>query len=201
MFFETEFGKAPQKQSQLHRWIWCLPLEKDLTLDQQLEVVEKLQVFLKANCDRWAMQLEDTERNPHLQGVCKLKKRMRKSQLLKLLHSSFLTRTMYVDKCYDFESAVQYCTKQESRVCGPWTEKDLYDKAVEARKVTTLVTWQKALEEHVTKFDADGRSILWYTDLEGGKGKSISKQNKKVESCFKKHSLYIRLNGLKLFRV
>lgn len=68
---------------------------------------------------------------------------------------------------------VSYCSKQDTRVAGPWTKgfAHLPQSPVECLEYSELYGWQKEIVDIVTA-KPDDRAIYWYWDANGGKGKT-----------------------------
>jgi len=75
-------------------------------------------------------------------------------------------KSVHVEPTANHFAALRYCTKTESRVAGPWTERSTF-----IRVVAELRPWQKVLEAELLE-EPDDRKIVWYCDGVGGAGKT-----------------------------
>lgn len=126
--------------------------------------------------EKYAIQEETGENGtPHLQGCILLKKSMRWEEFK-------LPKEIHWEKCKDWDDSVRYCTKKETRTGKQWTKgipKPL-------KVIENLFDWQKDILDTVNQ-EPDDRSIFWYYDKEGNKGKTqLAKY-----ICSKKKALFV----------
>jgi hypothetical protein len=148
-------------------WDWTLPAG-DRTDDEVLDTAKKL--FKK-----YAFQLEQGDSGYlHYQGRGSLQKKRRFTELKALAdkigwndcHWSPSSTASQKGDCF-------YPTKEDTRVRGPWTDKDqpaMYVPRQYRDLEKKLHPWQQTVWDSADTFDA--RSINLIYDAEGGKGKS-----------------------------
>ena len=108
----------------------------DFTLAERTCNVGELKEFLNKHCKRWAFQLEEGEQNgyKHYQGRVSLKVRARKGPCHDAIHWSPTSKDVAVTG-NEF-----YVLKEETRVLGPWTDRDPYIP----RQVRGIELWKRA---------------------------------------------------------
>jgi hypothetical protein len=139
------------------------------------EAKDNLIAFMKANSDKWVFQAELTineegKENPHYQGYIHTKKSIR-------------SKTLAINNNEDFKGieirpasnagkvALQgYCMKDETRVHGPWADRELY-RGRDLWPESKLLPWQR---EILVKFKPipDDRKMVWVYDPVGNNGKT-----------------------------
>lgn len=139
--------------------------------------LERLETFLKSICKRFVFQEEIGESGTHhLQGCIWLKKRARITELVsydELKHCSF--RQMWTNwKCLS-----KYCQQtisdkpfgriENGRVFRHNVKK--LPKAIKIIDTSELYDWEREIIDIIIK-EPDDRSIYWYWEKVGGKGKS-----------------------------
>lgn len=85
---------------------------------------------------------------------------------------------VHIEQSRNWWNSVKYCTKESSRVAGPWASHR--DLIVQKKEVSweagsmdlELNEWQKNLYEELMTKAPDKRKIMWLVDPEGGAGKS-----------------------------
>jgi len=120
-----------------------------------------LDAAFSKNCIKWAFQ-EETEESgtPHIQGVVLCKKKIRATAFK-------LPNTIHWEPTKNFEDAVIYCTKDDSRTGVRVMEG--FPKAVAV--ISKLRPWQTEIVELI-KTEPDDRTVHWYWSKEGNIGKS-----------------------------
>lgn len=132
--------------------------------------------FLKDHCSSWLFQLENSgsvsqdSDNPHIQGFLNLEKRKRKEYMIKILNSESFTTGMWIQPCRDKLKALKYVSKAETRVIGPFDENNLFQLGTENLYPEEYLSWSAPIVAHTDTHAADGRSINWISDQEGGRG-------------------------------
>lgn len=120
--------------------------------------------LFNTHCEWYVYQEEVGESNtPHLQGTIKLKKKGRPIEL-------FGIKEIHWEKTKQIKSAIDYCTKEETRVGKIYTNLTLPKKPriIEYEK---LYKWQKEIIDKC-KDEPDDRTINWYWDAKGCTGKT-----------------------------
>jgi len=146
---------------------------------KQLPNEMKLKKFLNQISDYCTFQLEcgTVASKNHYQGAFVLSgTRVSKKQLLELFQQSFKNVSgLTLSKIYDKKAAMEYASKQDTRVKGPFYV-GKKEKFSEEFASMTLLPWQKQLYEFVlTNKDNPlirERKIIWVEDNRGCTGKS-----------------------------
>lgn len=123
----------------------------------------------KAEC---VFQEEEGENGtPHLQGCFRLKSSIRFSTLKKRFPE------IHWEQCRDFVKAKKYCSKEDTRIYGPYYY-NMKKPVIKEERITDDLfnidiapQWQKDIIE-LTKTIPDERKIYWYYDKEGNSGKT-----------------------------
>ena len=137
----------------------------------------KLSVFLDALTVEGVFQLEQGLKTArlHYQGRFVLKgPRLGKKRLLELFSelSDVSNLTFEPEVLYD---STKYCTKDETRVSGPWYVGTSSYKTKQQPKMLELREWQKLLLielERIYNSSERDRKVFWIQNVLGGAGKS-----------------------------
>ncbi len=151
-------GSGPVKKTiphQLYRWAWTIKLE---SID-----LSQLSQLLTLYCKSWVFQLEQGEDSAykHWQGCCSLKRKERFCTVKNLFPIA-----THLEPCKDWWASKAYCSKTDTRLEGPYTEKTLIVKTIEV-----LRPWQQYIKEKLLE-EPDDRTILWIWDSTGATGKT-----------------------------
>lgn len=120
---------------------------------------------LLALCKKYIYQLEEGEnKTPHFQGVIILNKKLRFKTIKEKFPKFHWERTRAVNK------AVDYCSKNESRIGGPWA-KGFRLPTGDPMQTKTARRWQQEVLD-ILKTEPDDRTIHWYWDAKGCSGKT-----------------------------
>lgn len=148
----------------------------DLTIPvNEVNTVEHVKSVFEEQCKKWAFQKEQGENTGYIHYQCRvsLKAKQRLNQVIKTMQDQFggchISPTSGGAKDDDI-----YVMKPQSRIEGPWTDKDpkpLYIPLHLREVENTWYSWQKKVIELIEPKDA-GRSVNLIYDPEGGKGKS-----------------------------
>lgn len=127
----------------------------------------------------FVFQLEKGEDGtPHYQGAVYCKNAIRMPlQLNKKIHW---------ERCKSWVKAVKYCSKEETRIDGPWTYNCALPEKLEI--ITVLKPWQNKVAE-ILRGKPDNRKILWLWEPTGNAGKTA------MAKWICKHFEAIYLNG------
>lgn len=148
---------------------WCFTLNNP---------EEKEEIELLHNSSKYVYQLEegDDEKTPHYQGVVKLKKRMRLTEIKKLIPRA------HFEKARSWKHSVEYCQKEEGRLEGPWVD-GFRAPIKDPLAAVELRPFQQEIMEIISE-DPDNRTIHWFWENKGNVGKTslakhlaISKKN------------------------
>lgn len=145
-------------QRKNHFFTWFLSVEE---VEDARDLLTSTFSF---HCLIWAFQLErcpETERL-HLQGCCTCKKPMR--------WTAFgLPREIHWEPVRNILKSLKYCTKEETRVSGPWVYNFKLKKPIvyidPNRQYQSLILG-------IIEGEPDTRSIYWFYDRIGNVGKS-----------------------------
>ena len=188
--FEKKVKTKKKQASPFFRWVFRLSLLKE-EVGGDLEYWKKYIVhfqedFLKVYAASWKFQLENSGSNPHLQGYVNLKDRKRKSALVNILRLDSSTESMWVAPCRSKEEALKYVGKTETRVLGPFSEKEIFDPAKEMLFPTEELSWSKPLTAHMEEHNPTGREINFIVDPVGGSGN-------KTNNSFRLFSIFLKI--------
>lgn len=122
--------------------------------------------------EQWAGQLERGESGTVHYQFCMRYKNARTFKSIKEMLPA-----CHIEACIDWKKSVEYCTKEDTRIDGPWASHDhLMPKKqwkwdVRERQFI-LKPWQIALESEIVENEPNPRTIIWYVDINGGAGKT-----------------------------
>jgi len=135
--------------------------------------------FFISFCKVWVIQLErgDTTDYEHWQCRLNLKEKIRKSGLIKLLlnhelvvHENAITNTSKT--CASGDNFWNYCTKEFTRIEGPWTSRDApLTKQMKLFNEWGCRPWMSDLKEKAVQFDLRAIDLIY--DIDGNNGKSM----------------------------
>lgn len=164
-------GKKPSNY-QAYRWVFTLASDGMSQLSQLFHILQE-------NCKKFQFQLErgegiscvgdalingaKPEGYVHWQGVFSLKVKHRMCEVKNLLGYN----KMHLEPCQNWYSSLNYTSKEETRIAGPWNE-----KTVLVKTITELRPWQIELEKECLT-EPDDRSIHWFYDRNGNNGKTV----------------------------
>lgn len=135
--------------------------------------------WLEANCKKWIFQLElsdPTENNPegyeHWEGRFSLRKKRRKTELIKILGKREYMKTCHVSYETYTNDDDFYVTKEDTRIDGPWanTDKVIYIPRQCREVMNKWRPWQQQIIEDIGKWNT--RTINVILDPTGSIGKS-----------------------------
>lgn len=130
--------------------------------------------LLDEKCDMYMYQHEvgKEKKTPHYQGVIGLKKKGRPISIFGEISTAIRWK-----KCLDVPASIRYCSKEDTRVDGPWYKGcDIPDPLIPKKprrglKEEDLLDWHKELIE-ICESETDFRTIHVYIGLVGLEGKS-----------------------------
>lgn len=152
-------GKGNTKPQSNQLLKWCLTWN-----NYESSKFKDLETFLKSFCWRYMVQSEIGESGtPHLQGCIWLKKAMRYSEF-------GLPKEIHWEKMISEKGSIEYCQKTSS---DGWDGKYRWSLGIPKpiKIIEKLYDWQKD-GETLMLAEPDGRSVHWWYDKQGGKGKS-----------------------------
>lgn len=122
--------------------------------------IDELKILLQDLCKKFIFGEEIGEQGtPHLQGYINLKVKRRITELKKLIPIN----GMSYRECRNEEALIEYC-KKDGKIHSYGFPKPI-------KTITNLYKWQQYIVD-IIRTEPDGRSIHWYYDTEGNKGKS-----------------------------
>lgn len=101
----------------------------------------------------------------HFQGVVQFKNQI----TFKTLRS--IDQAIHWEKCKNLRAALEYCTKAESRIEGPWAMGWDIPEQIRTIERGNFRPWQRTIENRLQYCQSD-RSIYWIWEDEGGVGKT-----------------------------
>ena len=133
-------------------WVWEFRANLDDYPNEDW-LIQKLHKYAK----KFVFQLEKGEESGymHWQGRMSLWKQKRKSELMKLMKGSDFPVPNYLEPTTTEEHKKEafYVMKEDTRVRGPWTEKDLPAYVPRQYRNLVLWPWQKKVIDSKDKFD------------------------------------------------
>lgn len=148
----------------MRRWAFTLfPKEDNWTAEK-----EELIGILNKKCSRWIFQLEegDETHKLHFQGRCSFKAPKKNGNEC---NHAVKTGRWTIES--DTSGGDFYCSKEETREDGPWTDKDKKKKLPwDLAKIEEWKPWQNSIFESLKQ--KDDRIINVLVDTVGGIGKS-----------------------------
>lgn len=160
-------SKATKKcdvKSRGRAWSLTLYPKGSVTVDFLLDWFEN--EVKEGRCIYFVGQLEECPKTKRQHLQCGIYTKVSRFGTIK----RWLPDGTHIELAKDWRHLQAYCVKEESRIKGPWR----YGVAAAPslhKPITALRAWQKQL---LTRLEtpADGRTIEWWWDLEGGTGKS-----------------------------
>lgn len=143
----------------------------DFTISCEKSNENKIREILTTHCKKWCFQKEVGEESgfEHFQGRCSLKVKKRLNGVIKLFGD---TKAHLSPTSSENSDNMFYVTKEETRVAGPWSDKDsnLYIQKRFRGKISWM-NWQSDILKKIS-VEPDDRTINVVIDYEGNKGKS-----------------------------
>jgi len=129
--------------------------------------IEDIQTRCKENNVKYVFQEEEGDsKTPHLQGCIEFPTKQRPMSLF------WNTKSIHWESCKDWKASVKYCTKTQGRIGGPYANIAWPKPIRSGMEGKELRPWQKQVME-IIKGEPDERSIYWFWDAPGNKGKTI----------------------------
>lgn len=126
-----------------------------------------IQAWVELHCDSAVWQLERGEGGyVHYQITLTLKRKQRLSWL-----KNHFARTGHFEVVNNHDAAFDYAAKVDSRIAGPFFYPEPVRPVRDNLEGKTLRVWQKQVLD-ICKTDPNGRTINWYWDGLGNKGKT-----------------------------
>jgi hypothetical protein len=141
----------------IYSWDFTIPWSKTTTHEQ---IVEQLNI----HCKKWTFQLEESVSGYlHYQGRVSLKVKARRGPNLNLLEHWSATSNPHQDDTF-------YVTKTDTRVEGPWSDRDIIKYIPRQYRNLQLRVWQQLIVDKSEEYDNRKINIIY--DPIGNKGKS-----------------------------
>lgn len=170
--------------SQAYRWCFTAHKWKGSDIDESDDTAKDVDDILKQVAKSYIFQLEkgDQTSRLHYQGYISLKKKLRLSQVKKIIPQAHWE----VAKGKD-DVAAQYCNKTDTRIKGPWgnhkcmkaietaNEREACIQARRTRLRQRLTPEMQNIHQRMKMSimtARPGEHVIVYVDQEGGKGKS-----------------------------
>lgn len=99
----------------------------------------------------------------HFQGRMTLNEKLRLTALKKIFDNE-----AHLEPEKDTLASIDYCTKVDTRIAGPWTEKAILRNTLQYEQ---LYPWQKNVVDFCKNY-ADDRTVNWFWEENGKVGKS-----------------------------
>lgn len=133
--------------------------------------VDALRAHLGESCKKYAFQVEraPTTERLHYQGRISLKVKARRMAAVAKLCTGIFAKASLSITTNECKGDVFYVTKEDTRVEGPWTDRDKV-MVRKVRSMTTLREWQEKMKNLLIPYDDRGIHVI--VDVEGNKGKS-----------------------------
>lgn len=131
--------------------------------------VDDMRSHLSTHCKKFAFQVERgaSSGRLHYQGRFSLKVKARRNAVVTKVCTDFFSKAS-ISVTHEHDNNV-YVTKEETRVEGPWTDKD----RIMVRKVANMQTlrqWQEQMKNLLLPYDDRGIHVI--IDPDGNKGKT-----------------------------
>ena len=160
-------AKPKNSVKQLYRWAFTWWVEGDANKDILIE-------WLGANTKKWCFQQERGAEsgNLHFQGRLSLKDKKRANELSKALETLNKIKHMDLSEEHEEKGSSFYSMKKDTRVAGPWTDKDkpAFIPEYWSSPDVPVFPWHERAKEALE--GASARQILCVVDAEGGVGKT-----------------------------
>jgi len=144
----------------------------DFRANVDLYTVDELLAFMRENTKKYSFQIEKGDTGyVHYQGRFSLIKKRQKSSLMKLFDDGKVPNYLEPTAKENHKQEFFYCLKKDTRIEGPWTDKDkekVYVPTQYSKLVDKLYPYQKKLIQMLI----DLRKLILIYDPEGNKGKS-----------------------------
>lgn len=160
----------------IYRFAWRWTLNEDATEEEKknfynLNYINDHLNELDPKHYIYQLELGDKTNKYHYQGFLKLKRKTRVQTLTKLLNVPF--KGIWITPAYDEKAVIKYCSKEETRIAGPFDNTNNYQGEDLHDLITGMYQWQRSIEHYVTTCDPCPRKIFWIWDPVGNNGKTF----------------------------
>ena len=137
---------------------------------------ERLQQYFDRECSKWVFQKERGEETGYEHYQCRIsfKKKMRQQQAIEKLQTELEIRAFKLtptSKNCIRNNEEYYCTKEETRIAGPWQNVD--GDIDPYWRTATLRPWQQEIVTEMENYVPEMRKINLIVDTRGTEGKSF----------------------------
>ena len=169
----TKGSKVSENPVKYHCFRYSFPAEGQIKIEVFMDHTIILNIF-HSLCVNYIFQLEETikpdgGKNLHYQGYIELYDKTRPSTLGKSLNDLLLG--VQFQSCHDRVALRQYSMKSDTRVGGPWSNKNIYSGEDLAIISKTRRPWQEIIFQEIQQ-PAHDRKVLCVIDILGNNGKS-----------------------------
>jgi hypothetical protein len=134
---------------------WCFTLNNY----NKEDIIE---ISSNSSIKRYVFQEETGENGtPHLQGYIEFIKKVRPISVIKYT-------TIHWEKCRNIKASIAYCSKEDTRTGKIYTNIKIPKKI---KIIENLYDWQSHIVDLIKK-EPDDRTIHWFWESQGNKGKS-----------------------------
>lgn len=166
----TKVALPKKKDTQKFRWFFTMKIDDDP--EEQRNELEFLWKTLKDHTKEFIFQLERGEGGLiHYQGCFSLVLKRRLSEVKNMIG---LPPKIHLEPCKDWRASVLYCSKNETKLAGPWTSKcapmedehhDYYPWQIDV--------WRYLLQaSSPLGIPGQQRHVIWIYDFSGNTGKT-----------------------------
>lgn len=167
-----------KQESACYRWCLTIPILNPKKTDQKgvpLATKAKLLEVFKKLCDRYEFQHErgKVDGYEHFQCGVSFKEKVRKPDLLLGVWGVYASRMSNKGE----RGAFEYGAKDDTRVDGPWSSRDITPPR-DLLRVEKLRPWQQHVVNDCKEWctAGNGRTVNVIVDVMGGNGKSMLKR-------------------------
>lgn len=128
-----------------------------------IEVEQLEHLFVTAGCSAYVFQLEMGEEDtPHYQGSVYFKN--------PVVMPKYIDQRIHWEFCRNWRAAVDYCSKEDTRIAGPWFM-GVKPKKAPLKVISELRPWQAEIATMLRE-EPDDRSVYWFWESVGNVGKT-----------------------------
>lgn len=148
----------------------------DITIPDKVDH-EDLIKFFQDHCKHWCFQLECGEETGYIHYQCRisLNDKMRCANVAKTLMDTFDLEGCHVSPTNNNTTDYIYVTKEETRLEGPWSDKDFITESKIPKRFRGTITWKPFQQSILNLINTppDDRHVHIVVDSAGNHGKSF----------------------------
>lgn len=166
----------PRPNKALYRW--HLTIHSEITKEDGTTTIiteEQIKKWCIEHAKKWIFQKEkgETTGREHFQVKVSLKKRRSAPMVKTTLREAGLSSAHYSPEMTENDDAgFEYCMKEETKIDGPWSDKDRKPAYKSTKETQNLVLLKWQMEAVNLLLEQDDREILFVVDPKGASGKS-----------------------------